>query len=129
LTITGSVQQHGALIETKQEEGEEILIKCAKTDKCSEQWETNQGNGGGGSARARCWAEMLRKQIPPTMKKKGAAHSLHDTTSHWLPWNFIPKIGCHYFWRGLILALPNDSLPIDYLYRWEEEDSGQNIGD
>jgi len=30
LTITGSVQQHGALIETKQEDGKEILIKCEK---------------------------------------------------------------------------------------------------
>jgi hypothetical protein len=30
LTITGSVQQHRALIETKQEEGREILIKCEK---------------------------------------------------------------------------------------------------
>ncbi len=67
----------------------------------------------GGSARARCWAEMLRKQIPPTMKK---ALSLHDTTSDWLPGNSIPKIGCHYFWPVLI-ALPKGILPIDYLYR------------
>ncbi len=39
---------------------------------------------------------------PPTHKKKRNAPSLHDSTSHWLDGNSIPKIGCHYFWPGLI---------------------------
>jgi len=33
----------------------------------------------------------------PTRKKGKAAHSLHDTTSHWLHVNPIPKIGCTIF--------------------------------
>jgi len=32
-------------------------------------------------------------------------------SSHWLHGNSIPKIGCHYFWSGLI-ALPKNTLPI-----------------
>jgi len=39
--------------------------------------------------------------IIPTHKKKREAPSLHDLTSHWLHGNFIPKIGCHYFWPRL----------------------------
>jgi hypothetical protein len=52
--------------------------------------------------------------LPPNpQEKKGRplALSLHDMTSHWLHGNYIPKIGCHYFWSGLI-ALPKNTLPI-----------------
>ncbi len=34
--------------------------------------------------------------LPPT-RKQGWPSSLHDTTSHWLHGNYIPKIGFHYF--------------------------------
>jgi len=43
--------------------------------------------------------------------EKREALSLHDTTSHWLHGNSIPKIGYHYFWPRLI-ALPKNTLPI-----------------
>jgi hypothetical protein len=46
-----------------------------------------------------------------TRKKKKGGSSLHNATSHWLHGNSIPKIGCHYFWPGLI-ALPKNTLPI-----------------
>jgi hypothetical protein len=44
-------------------------------------------------------------------KKKKEAPSLHETTSHWLHGNYVPKIGCHYFWPRLI-ALPKNTIPI-----------------
>jgi hypothetical protein len=47
---------------------------------------------------------------PPTHKKEKGAPSLLDTTSHWLHENSITKIGCLYFWPGLI-ALPKNTLP------------------
>jgi len=49
-----------------------------------------------------------------TYKRKREVPSLHGETSHWLHGNYIPKIGCHYFWPGLI-ALPKNrvrTLPI-----------------
>ncbi len=51
---------------------------------------------------------------PPTQRwKEGRPlHSLMPT-SHWLHGNFIHKIGCHYFWPGLI-ALPKNTLPIQH---------------
>jgi hypothetical protein len=56
---------------------------------------------------------QLAKNIPflspapphSTHKAKREAPSLHDTTSHWLHGNSIPKIGCHYFWP-LRIAFP-----------------------
>jgi len=39
---------------------------------------------------------------PPPTREKGTSH---------LDGNSIPKIGCHYFWPGLI-ALPKNTLPI-----------------
>ncbi len=44
-------------------------------------------------------------------KKLKEALSLHGMTSHWLHGNSTPKIGCHYFWPGLISLLKN-TLPI-----------------
>jgi len=38
-------------------------------------------------------------------------YRIHDLISHWLDENSIPKIGCHYFWPGLI-ALPKNTIPI-----------------
>jgi hypothetical protein len=53
---------------------------------------------------------LKRKNPPsPPSTKKGEAPSLHDSTSHWLHGNSIPKIGGHYFWAGLI-ALPKNTL-------------------
>jgi hypothetical protein len=46
---------------------------------------------------------------PPPRKKKGGPFI--PCASHWLHGNYIPKIGCHYFWPRLI-ALPKDSFPI-----------------
>ncbi len=37
--------------------------------------------------------------------------ALKGGTCHWLHGNPIPKIGCHYFWPGLI-ALPKNTLTI-----------------
>jgi hypothetical protein len=58
---------------------------------------------------------QLAKKIPflshSSHKAKREAPSLHDTTSHWLHGNSIPKIGCHYFWPGQI-AFPKNILPI-----------------
>jgi hypothetical protein len=45
--------------------------------------------------------------------KKGEAPPLHDSTSHWLHGNSIPKIGGRYFWPGLI-ALPKNILASRY---------------
>ncbi len=56
----------------------------------------------------------------PAHKKKREAPSLHDSTSHWLHGNSIPKIGCHYLWPALIglrkntltiLTLPQLAVP------------------
>jgi hypothetical protein len=44
-------------------------------------------------------------------------YHIHDLTSHWLHENSIPKIGCHYFWPGLI-ALPKNTLPI-HIQSWD----------
>jgi hypothetical protein len=53
-----------------------------------------------------------KKKPPfPYIQDKKEAPSLHDTTSHCLNGNSIPKIGCHYFWPGLV-ALPKNTLPI-----------------
>jgi len=49
--------------------------------------------------------------LPPPPKNKREARSLHNETSHWLLGNSISKIGCHYFWPGLIL-LPKNTLTI-----------------
>jgi len=50
---------------------------------------------------------------PPTHKKKREDPSLHDSTSHWMHGNSIPKIACHYFWPGLVtVVLPKNTPPI-----------------
>jgi hypothetical protein len=54
---------------------------------------------------------LKRKTLPPTHKEKNEDPALHVATSHWLHGNSIPKIGCHYFWPGLIALLKN-TLPI-----------------
>jgi hypothetical protein len=44
---------------------------------------------------------------PPLPTRKKGGPSLHDSTSHWLHGNSIPKIGCHYFgmdYLGTIVA-------------------------
>jgi hypothetical protein len=43
-------------------------------------------------------------------------------TSHWLHGNSIPKIGCHYFWPGLI-SLPKNTLPVYGSYISIEEEA------
>jgi hypothetical protein len=54
----------------------------------------------------------LNIAFPPTRKKKREAlHSVMGLTSHWLHGNSIPRIGYHYFWRGLT-ALPKNTLRI-----------------
>jgi len=48
----------------------------------------------------------------PPHKAKSEAPSLHDTTSHWLHGNSIPKIGCHYFWpRRIAFPMEGDKFP------------------
>jgi hypothetical protein len=47
-----------------------------------------------------------------THKAKREAPSLHDTTSHWLHGNSIPKTGCHYSWPGRIaFPMEGDKFP------------------
>jgi len=46
---------------------------------------------------------------PAPIEEDRALHSMTQL-SHWLHANSIPKIGCHYFWPGL-LALPKNTLP------------------
>jgi len=56
---------------------------------------------------------------PPPLapqKKKREAPSLHDTASHWLHGNSIPKIGYHYF-RPELIALPKNTLLIFFYFR------------
>jgi hypothetical protein len=53
---------------------------------------------------------QLEKKTSPTehpQEQKSEAPSLHGATSHWLHENYIPKIGCHYFWPGLIALTKN----------------------
>jgi hypothetical protein len=55
-------------------------------------------------------------RTPPTTttkKRRRETPSLHDSISHWLHGNSIPKIGGHYFWHGLI-ALPKNTLAFRY---------------
>jgi hypothetical protein len=42
---------------------------------------------------------QLEKNYHPShpQENKGGPPLLHDTTSHWLHGNYIPKIGFHYF--------------------------------
>jgi hypothetical protein len=51
---------------------------------------------------------------PPPKGEKREDPSLHDATSERLHGNSIPKIGCHYFWPGLI-ALPKNTLPVELI--------------
>jgi hypothetical protein len=55
-------------------------------------------------------AKTRGKLQKTTQERKREAPSLHDATSYWLHANSIPKIGCHYFWPGLI-GLPKNTLP------------------
>jgi hypothetical protein len=53
----------------------------------------------------------LKKSTPlphPQQKKRRHLHSMTQLL-FWLHGNSIPKIGCHYFWLGLI-ALPRNTL-------------------
>ncbi len=64
------------------------------------------------------WKIELYKTRDHLIIMKQANHLIghiagHDSTSHLLHGNSNPKIGCHYFWPGLI-ALPKNTLPIGW---------------
>ncbi len=67
-------------------------------------------------------SSFWQSRPPPTHKRERGALSLHDTTSHWLHGNSIHKIGCHYFWPGLI-ALPKNTPPIQSFWKMVESPS------
>jgi hypothetical protein len=51
----------------------------------------------------------LRTPLPSPKEEDRTLHSMTQL-SHWLHANSISKIGCRYFWPGLI-ALPKNTLP------------------
>ncbi len=57
-----------------------------------------------------CFDTSPLPPLLPTRKKREPLHSLTQLLI-WLHGNSITKIGCHYFWPGLI-ALPKNTLPI-----------------
>jgi len=55
------------------------------------------------------------KENPPSPSPTREKREAHDAASGWLHENSKPKIGCHYFWPGLIV-LPKNTLPSYYVH-------------
>ncbi len=80
---------------------------CSSFEERERRGEREGGRAGGGKKTFTKVHKSLHSASSPTRKKKGS--TLHS--SHWLHENSIPKIGCYYFWGGL-LALPKNSVRI-----------------